>query len=237
MAGSLVTPTAPGEDYIPRELEALKATIRELQSSIPKSVKNIVEQITPGFPVGAVIPYSSSTAPTGWFIADGSAVSRTTYLDLFDLIGTQYGGGDGSTTFNLPNLKGRVPVGYNTGDSDFNVMGETGGAKTHSLTGAENGSHSHTTPSHSHSFSGSQSHSHSYTYARLEGMGGIWAVASSGSNMGNQSIGSTTDSTTVTISGTTGGSAPTTNGSGSGTPHNNLQPYIALPYIIKHYKF
>jgi len=49
MAGSLVTPTAPGEDYIPRELEALKATIRELQSSIPKSVKNIVEQITPGF--------------------------------------------------------------------------------------------------------------------------------------------------------------------------------------------
>ena len=237
MAGSLVTPTAPGEDYIPRELEALKATIRELQSSIPKSVKNIVEQITPGFPVGAVIPYSSSTAPTGWFIADGSAVSRTTYLDLFDLIGTQYGAGNGSTTFNLPNLKGRVPVGYNTGDSDFNVMGETGGAKTHSLTGAENAAHSHTTPSHSHSFSGSQSHSHGHT----EFFGSITGFASPGSGLtvrgDTDNFPLTTDAATVTISGTTGGAAPTTNNNGGGNAHNNLQPYIALPYIIKHYKF
>jgi len=237
MAGSLVTPTAISEDNQVRRIEALETTIRELQSSIPKSVRGIVEQITPGFPVGAVTPYTSLTPPTGWLLADGSAVSRTTYLDLFDVVGTSFGAGDGLTTFNLPDLTGRVPVGRDSGDSSFNGLGETGGAKTHTLTLAELASHAHSTPSHSHSFSGSQSHSHGHT----EFFGSITGFASPGSGLtvrgDTDNFPLTTDAATVTISGTTGGAAPTTNNNGGGNAHNNLQPYIALPYIIKHYKF
>jgi len=66
-------------------------------------------------PVGSVIAYSSTTAPAGWLLADGTAVSRTTYANLFAIIGTTYGVGDNSTTFNVPNLSSRLPVGVGTG--------------------------------------------------------------------------------------------------------------------------
>lgn len=100
-------------------------------------------------PVGAIIPYSGSTIPTNFLLADGSAVSRTTYSELFEAIGTTYGTGDGSTTFNLPNLKGKVPVGRDSSDTSFDVLGETGGEKTHQLTVNEMPSHAHDTPIHS----------------------------------------------------------------------------------------
>lgn len=100
-------------------------------------------------PVGAIIPYSGSTIPTNFLLADGSAVSRTTYSELFEAIGTTYGAGDGSTTFNLPNLKGKVPVGRDSDDTSFDVLGETGGEKTHQLTVNEMPSHAHDTPIHS----------------------------------------------------------------------------------------
>jgi len=80
-------------------------------------------------PIGAIVPYGSATAPTNWLVCDGSAVSRTIYAELFSAIGTSFGAGDGNTTFNLPNLKGRVAVGQDTSDSDFNDIGETGGSK------------------------------------------------------------------------------------------------------------
>lgn len=76
-------------------------------------------------------------------MADGTAVSRITYSVLFSLIGSIYGNGDGSTTFNLPNFKGRVPVGLDAGQTEFDTMGETGGAKTHTLTEAQIPAHSH----------------------------------------------------------------------------------------------
>ena len=100
-------------------------------------------------PVGAIIPYSGSTIPTNFLLADGSAVSRTTYSELFEAIGTTYGAGDGSTTFNLPNLKGKVPVGRDSSDTSFDVLGETGGEKTHQLTVNEMPSHAHDAPIHS----------------------------------------------------------------------------------------
>lgn len=92
---------------------------------------------------GMVIPFAGSSAPTGFLLCDGSAVSRTTYVNLFTLIGTTYGVGDGSTTFNVPNLKGKVIVGYNSAETEFDAMGETGGAKTHTLTEAEIPAHDH----------------------------------------------------------------------------------------------
>lgn len=79
--------------------------------------------------VGTILEFAGDTPPTGYLLCDGSAVSRTTYSDLFNVIGTTYGTGDGSTTFNLPNLKGRVPVGLDSSDTDFDTLGETGGSK------------------------------------------------------------------------------------------------------------
>jgi len=93
-------------------------------------------------PVGTILPFAGSTSPSAFLLCSGTAVSRTTYADLFAVTGTAYGVGDGSTTFNLPNLQGRVPVGKST-DTEFDVLGETGGEKTHVLTGAEMPAHTH----------------------------------------------------------------------------------------------
>lgn len=94
-------------------------------------------------PTGAMMQFAGSTAPSGWLICDGAAVSRTTYAALFTVIGTAYGTGDGSTTFNLPNMKGRVAVGLDSSDTDFNTLGKTGGAKAHTLTINELPAHNH----------------------------------------------------------------------------------------------
>ncbi len=94
-------------------------------------------------PIGAIVPFSGDSIPTNYLLANGSAVSRTTYSELFDVIGTTYGSGDGSTTFNLPNLKGRIPVGLDDSDTSFDTLGETGGEKTHKLTISEMPSHTH----------------------------------------------------------------------------------------------
>lgn len=94
-------------------------------------------------PVGSILAYSSTTIPTNWLLCDGRAISRTEYALLFSIIGTTYGVGDGSTTFNLPNLKGRVPVGVDSSQTEFDTLGETGGEKTHTLTVEEMPSHNH----------------------------------------------------------------------------------------------
>ena len=99
-------------------------------------------------PAGSITMYGGSTAPTGYLLCDGSAVSRTTYADLFTAIGTTYGTGDGSTTFNVPNVKGKVPVGRDSGDTSFDTLGETGGEKSHTLTVTEMPSHNHSLPNY-----------------------------------------------------------------------------------------
>ena len=93
-------------------------------------------------PVGTSIEGYWSTAPNGYLMEDGAAVSRTTYSDLFAVIGTTFGAGDGSTTFTLPDSLGRVAVNKST-DSEFDTLGEKSGEKTHTLTEAEMPSHIH----------------------------------------------------------------------------------------------
>ena len=94
-------------------------------------------------PVASIMPYPKATAPENWLICDGSAISRTDYSELFNAIGTTLGEGDGSTTFNLPNIKGRTIVGLNADDADFNTIGKTIGEKTHTLTIKEMPEHNH----------------------------------------------------------------------------------------------
>ena len=96
-------------------------------------------RVSQAAPVGVINPYGGSTAPTGWLICDGSAVSRTTYAALFAILGTTYGAGNGSTTFNLPNFKGKVPFGRDSGQTEFDVLGETGGSKSHTHPLGSNG--------------------------------------------------------------------------------------------------
>ena len=109
-----------------------------------------------GIPSGAIMDYAGATAPAGWLLCAGQAVSRSTYAALFAAIGTTFGAGDGSTTFNLPDLRGRVAAGVdNMGGSAANrvtsggsgiagtTLGASGGAETVTLTTAQLSSHTH----------------------------------------------------------------------------------------------
>lgn len=92
----------------------------------------------PGMEISGVIkPYAGVTAPSGYLLCDGSAVSRATYAALFSICGTNYGVGNGTTTFNIPDFRTRIPVGFSTGDPNFGTMGITGGQTEHTLSVAE----------------------------------------------------------------------------------------------------
>lgn len=96
--------------------------------AVPKGyVDNLV------VPVGGIIPFGGGAAPTHFKLCDGSAISRGTYAALYGVIGTTFGAGDGTSTFNLPNLKGKVPAGLDATDSSFQALGQTGGEKEHVL--------------------------------------------------------------------------------------------------------
>ena len=95
-------------------------------------------------PIGSMLPYGNVNPPANWLVCDGSEVSRTTYADLFSIIGTTYGEGDGSTTFNLPNKKGRVSAGYDANNEQFNAIGNRIGEEKHTMTIEELVSHNHT---------------------------------------------------------------------------------------------
>lgn len=100
-----------------------------------------------GLPAGAIQAFAMSTAPAGWITADGAALSRTTYATLFAAIGTSFGAGNGSTTFNVPDLRGRTVIAPDAGAGRVganNVFSQASGAQSHTLTVAEMPSHSHT---------------------------------------------------------------------------------------------
>lgn len=89
-------------------------------------------------PSGVVVPYGKATAPGGWLLCDDSAVSRTTYADLFSAIGTLFGTGNGSTTFNVPAMGDRLPLGKGTNNGT--IGGETAGAAASAVVATASGS-------------------------------------------------------------------------------------------------
>lgn len=140
-------------------------------------------------PPGVMVAYGATAVPSGWLACEGQAVSRTvTYDALFAIIGTTWGVGDGSTTFNLPNMDGRVAMGDGSGRS----VGDGGGSDTQTLTTANLASHTHT-------------------------------------------VGGTTNADIGFFVKSVGGAVAISTGSaGSGTAHNNLQPYRVVRWMISY---
>jgi microcystin-dependent protein len=163
------------------------------------------------FKIGDTIWSSRSAAPAQWLACDGAAVSRTTYAALFTAIGTAYGIGDGSTTFNLPDARGRSPVGAGQGPSLTNrARGDTGGAESHTLTEAQ-------MPLHGHPFFASYA---TQSTANSTSTGGF---------MTNSGGTSSRAAYTGAVSGTQGQQI---GGTGGGAAHNNMQPFIAMNCFI-----
>ena len=105
----------------------------------------------PTEPTGVIKMYGSSTPPSGYLLCDGAAVSRTTYANLFAVIGTTFGVGDGSTTFNVPDIQRRIPIGWKSGDTVGDNDGVAAGSR------ASSPAHTHTGPSHTHNQKGGMS--------------------------------------------------------------------------------
>lgn len=120
--------------------------LNKLQDNVENAITELHAQgVATGdtLPIGSILPFAGSTIPENWLECKGQAVSRTDYAELFSAIGTIWGIGDGSTTFNLPDLQGKVTVGKDEDDTDFDEVGKTGGEKEHTLTVNEMPTHNH----------------------------------------------------------------------------------------------
>ena len=176
------------------------------------------ELLEGGIPTATIVPWTDSSVPSGFLECNGAAVSRTTYSALFAIVGTTYGAGNGSTTFNVPDLADNVPVGK----SNNKALASTGGANTVTSTGNVAGSTANAT------LSTAQLASHSHNMNNINKAPGSALNSYSASFGTSNNYVQTTDNT----------------GSGSGHAHNMsanfagdatsvVQPYLALIYIIK----
>lgn len=167
-------------------------------------------------PSGSILIFGGTAAPSGFLMCDGSAVSRTTFADLFGIIGTAYGAGDGSTTFNLPDMTSKFPRGGSPGTG--------GGADTHT----------HTSAAHSHTLSDPNS------YAKIITTG--THVYNTRSSLGNRQTSgefdysvstATTGSVSVSVGGTQLGGATDSTAPGNTGSASNVPAYTNVNYIIK----
>lgn len=185
-----------------------------------------------GVPVGSISYYPGLIAPSKWFVCDGAAVSRATYSSLFEVIGTTYGEGDGSTTFNLPNAQENIIAGNGLmggvsanrltgrpGGINGNILGAKGGERDHTLLSTE-------VPAFSGTTSEGGAHSHPSQSGVLRRTGSLTVATTGSKNMTSKSVGETNEAGahfhTITVN------------SGGGGAHSNLQPYIVLNTIIYH---
>jgi microcystin-dependent protein len=197
---------------------------------------------------GSIQMFAGSVTPNGWLVCDGSNVSRSVYNNLFKVIGTTYGAGNFNTTFTLPDMRGRCPIGVGTGASlTARTLGSNVGAETVTLAQTNLPPHTHTatvgtqSANHTHTgTSGDQSVTHTHSYGMPIGTTGsqvgiIDTVTGSSSGTpltGGQSVdhnhattfgtGSATHTHTVTNSNT-----------GNGTPFGIMPPAIVVNFIIK----
>jgi len=210
-----------------------------------------LQDITNRSEVGAIKPWTKSTAPAGYLLCNGAAVSRSTYAELFAVTSTTYGAGDGSTTFNVPQLQGKMPQGFD--GNTYNLAG-TGGANTvtvavtnnQAATNASNQSVTVTGSISDTSLTTAQLSSHSHggdfwkfnpqtpgsrmTGVGSDGQGGI----NKGPNTGNSGSG-TGHNHAHTLSGTLTGNVTTSlTGAVTAAGTNSFSPFVVVNYIIKH---
>ena len=201
--------------------------------------------------VGAIKPWTKATAPAGYLLCNGAAVSRSTYAELFAVVASTYGGGDGSTTFNVPQLQGKLPQGFD--GNTYNLAG-TGGANTvtvsvtnnQAATNATNQAVTVTGSISNTSLTTAQLASHTHTAAAnyIRGGGGGSAVGIGRQiiqNDGNNSAlaanaGSGTGHNHAhTLSGTLTGNITTSlTGTVAAAGTNSFSPFVVVNYIIKH---
>jgi microcystin-dependent protein len=166
-------------------------------------------------PTGSMLLFAGAVVPTGFLFCQGQAVSRTVYAALFGVIGTAYGSGDGSTTFGLPDLRSRVPVG----------AGQGAGLRSRAL-GAAGGAEDNMLPSHAHTAGASgmtAQHTHSLAQSDNGGLAGGGSLVRKGGTGGEATGGASSDhSHNITV-----------NGAGGDPADGNMSPYVVVNYLIK----
>ena len=168
-----------------------------------------------GIPTATIVPWSDSSVPTGFLECDGSAVSRSTYATLFGIIGTTYGSGDGSTTFNVPDLQDNVAVGK----SGTKALATTGGANTVSSTGNVGGSTANATLS----VAQLAQHNHEVYYGNTAGSQAFPHLNTGGGVTARESLDTGQD----------GGHSHNMSANFAGDATSVVQPYLTVIYIIK----
>ncbi|QTF81557.1 minor tail protein [Microbacterium phage Pulchra] len=186
-------------------IRSLEELLADLVSKVNRLERRLSRRGGPGGITGEMKMWSAPAAPSGWVLAQGQALSRADFPDLFALIGTTYGAGNGTTTFNVPDMRGRVPVGLDSSQTEFDQMGEKSGAKTHTLTEAQMPSHTHTAGANADGFAAHRTNT-----------------------SGGYSIILQTNATTGEVM-----SYRQPASAGNNQAHNNLQPYIVVQFIIK----
>lgn len=172
--------------------------------------------IPPPTPVGATMLWAGVVEPDGWIICDGRELNRTTYADLFDAIGTLWGDGNGTTTFNIPDLTYRIPMGASS--SPALDVGQLAGEAEHTLTAAEMPTHNHTITQTPHSH---PPVSPATVFVGRHATGSTdWIRATAGATFDQMSATGTANAN-ITLA-----------NAGSGSAHNNIPPVAGVYFII-----
>lgn len=200
----------------------LNAFLREAHNDDGTLVQEPAAEISDlGLAVGTIVPYAGSSVPTGWLLCDGTAVSRATYSTLFGILSTTFGVGDGATTFNLPDIRQRFPLGK-AASGTGSTLGSTGGTIDHLHTGP---SHTHTGPSHTHSIAAGGTGVTGAPSATTEVQSGTGATVASSTHT---HTGPSHDHGAATGAEGTGN----TGAAGAGNTGTANPPFVALNFII-----
>lgn len=282
---TLASPTLTGTATLPATTSIGDVSSTEI-SYLDGVTSSIQTQINTNTPTGMISIHAGSSAPTGWFLCDGTSYSTTTYANLFSAIGYTFGGS--GSAFAVPNLKGKVVVGIDATQIEFDTRGETGGSMTHqhaSTTSSSTsvghnhtipalstnsgtagaGAHNHNVNAHSHNTNSDGDHDHTFEGSVSTSTNGVSQSRTTGPTIStvipNHSHGDNFNPTTTgahthttnnpgTSTSSDGGNhthtvntvaSATTDGAGGSHTHtisasdtlSNLQPYMALNYIIK----